>query len=222
MKTYLAMLVVAALWAIPAASAIAQEQEEVRRPVQMSDLPSAAQAAVQKEVGSQPIDSIRQDGTGDKATYYTRFKVKGWFKAVTVDKDGQVVRRAEDLDPALLPAAVKAQIEAGSKIEEASKSEKHGQVFYNAETKIHGRSKEYLFDGTGQIIGLEEELDPKSVPAEVQQAVQRVLTEGGQLLATERVTHPKVNLIYYVATVRRNGKTTEIRFTADGQPLKRG
>ncbi len=119
-----------------------------------------------------------------------------------------------------LPPAVQAAVEEQTKgvtLKGLTKEVEAGATLYEAELKVHGRTKDVTFDETGKIVSVEEEVALASIPAAARDAIQKSVGQG-ELLLVEVVTEGKVT--FYEAHIRKNAKETEVKVDPSGQPVK--
>jgi len=116
-----------------------------------------------------------------------------------------------------LPPAVQKAVQDQTKgltVKGLAKEVEDGKTFYEAETTVNGHSKDFLFDTTGKLVEIEEEVSLDSVPA----AVKTALEAEGKVLLVETVTKGKT--VTYEGTVEKNGKKSEIPMDANGKKIK--
>jgi uncharacterized membrane protein YkoI len=116
-----------------------------------------------------------------------------------------------------LPLAVQKAVEAetkGATLKGLAKEVEKGQTFYEAETTVNGHTRDLLFDATGKLVEIEEELAMDNAP----DAVKSALAGKGKVLKLESVK--KGDTITYEAQVERNGKKSEVALDASGKPIK--
>jgi uncharacterized membrane protein YkoI len=116
-----------------------------------------------------------------------------------------------------LPLAVQKAVEAetkGATLKGLAKAVEKGQTFYEAETTVNGHTRDLLFDATGKLVEIEEELAMDNAP----DAVKSALAGKGKVLKLESVK--KGDTITYEAQVERNGKKSEVALDASGKPIK--
>src|SRR6266480_2153799 len=73
-----------------------------------------------------------------------------------------------------LPAAVQKAVQqetAGARLKGLAKEVEHGQTFYEAETVVNGRTRDVLFDASGKVVEIEEQILPTEAPAPVMAAL---------------------------------------------------
>jgi len=80
-----------------------------------------------------------------------------------------------------------------------------------------GHSKDVLFDTTGTVVEVEEQVALDSLPAAVKEGLQSKAGQG-KILKVESITkHDK--LVAYEAGVQKSGKKSEVQVGPDGKPL---
>lgn len=117
-----------------------------------------------------------------------------------------------------LPPAVQKAIQEqtkGATVVGYVEEREDGKVFYEAETKMNGRTRDLLFDASGTLVEVEEEVAPDSLPP----AVQTALSTRGKVLKVEAVT--KGAIVTYEAEVEKNGKKSEVVMDARGNAIER-
>jgi uncharacterized membrane protein YkoI len=115
-----------------------------------------------------------------------------------------------------LPAPVQKTVQEQTKNAELkglSKEVENGKTFYEAETRVNGKSRDILIDPTGAVVEVEEETTLDSVPAPVKATLEKA-AQTGKILKVETVT--KGNAVSYEAVVSKNGKKSEVAVDADG------
>ncbi|HQZ39768.1 MAG TPA: hypothetical protein PLH72_12090 [Vicinamibacterales bacterium] len=117
-----------------------------------------------------------------------------------------------------LPAGVQKAIRdetKGATLVGLSEEREDGKVLYEAETKVNGHTRDLLFDSTGALVEVEEEVAIDAVPAPVRSA----LMTRGKVLKIESLT--KGGTVTYEAQVEKNGKKTEVVVDAKGNAVER-
>jgi hypothetical protein len=112
---------------------------------------------------------------------------------------------------------VQKQERAGAKVLGYSKEAENGKTFYEAETRINGKSRDILIDVNGAVVEVEEAVGLASLPASVQKTFQ-THAGSGKILSVESVT--KGSTVSYEAVIQKNGKKSEIAVNADGTMKK--
>lgn len=95
-------------------------------------------------------------------------------------------------------------------IEEQDKA----KTVYEVETTRAGRARDLVFDATGALVAVEEEMAIEAAPA----AVRAALAAHGKVIKLESLT--KGDVVTYEAQVERNGKRSEVLLDASGQLVK--
>jgi hypothetical protein len=119
-----------------------------------------------------------------------------------------------------LPAAVETTVVAqsqGGTIHGFSTEKEHGQIFYEAELMVNGRTRDILMDANGGIVEVEEQVVFDRLPAEVKAGL---LAKAGKsvIKKVESITkHDK--LVAYEAQITTKGKRSEIQVGPDGKSL---
>ena len=94
----------------------------------------------------------------------------------------------------------------------------NGKTFYECESLVNGRTRDFLVDKTGAIVEVEDQVSLGEVPPRVNTAVRRAAA-GGRLTKLERVK--RGDTITYEAAVVKNGKKTGMESGRDGSALKK-
>ena len=123
--------------------------------------------------------------------------------------------KLQDLPPAV-QQAVKDQTKNATLVG-LSQEVENGKTVYEAETKVNGHGRDMIIDGSGAILEVEEEVALESIPAAARAAIEKQAA-GGKIAKVETVTKGKT--VTYEAGVTKNGKKSEVSFTADGAPVK--
>lgn len=119
-----------------------------------------------------------------------------------------------------LPAAVQKTADEQSKgatVRGYSKETEDGKLEYEMQLTVNGHSKDITMDPQGQVMEIEEEVDIKTLPAEVRAGLEKQAgkaTVGKVESLTKRGT-----LVAYEAQVREGKKRSEIQVGPDGKPL---
>jgi len=117
-----------------------------------------------------------------------------------------------------LPAAVASAVEVqtrGDTVKGYTKEVENGKTYYEAETLRNGHSRDLLFDANGNVVEIEEAIDPSSAPEPVRAAL---AARGGKVVLLESVT--KGTTVTYEAHVEKNGKRSEVTLDAAGKPVR--
>ena len=114
--------------------------------------------------------------------------------------------------PPVVQATVKEQTKDATVLNIAKETEK-GKTVYEVESKLNGKTRDFVVDAAGKVIEVEEETDLAAVPAAVKQALEKA-SAGGTLKKVEKTTQGTITR--YEAAIVKNGKTSEITVNGDG------
>jgi hypothetical protein len=120
-----------------------------------------------------------------------------------------------------LPAAVlyQAKVEAGdATIRGCVQDKEDGKLTYEVETLKDGRSRDILFDASGTVLEVEQEVAAGSLPPAVSDAIARA-ANGSKVGKVESVTRGGV-IASYETTIMKKGRRQEIAFSPQGTPVK--
>ena len=121
-----------------------------------------------------------------------------------------------------LPEAVqqrsKTHIENGTTIHGCVKDVSGGKTTYEVEFVTSKGSKDITFSPAGDVLEIEQQVDPATVPPPVAAAFAKAAT-GGKLGKVESLTR-QGQLIAYESTIEKGGKHRELAFHPDGTPMK--
>ena len=118
-----------------------------------------------------------------------------------------------------LPPAVQRTVQEQSKgatIRGLSTEVEHGKTIYEVEMTVNGHGKDVSMDASGAVLEVEEEVALESIPAAAQAAIKKA-AGSGQITKVEKVSGGKETA--YEAGLRKNGKHSEVRVSADGRLL---
>ncbi len=118
--------------------------------------------------------------------------------------------------PAVVQQAIREQTK-GVEIKGLSKEKEKGQMQYEVETMVNGRSRDLTLDDKGTVVEVEQEVGIDSLPAAAQAAIERQ-TAGGKILKVETVTRGAA--VTYEASYTKGGRTRELAVRADGSAVK--
>ena len=121
-----------------------------------------------------------------------------------------------------LPEAVqqrsKSLLEPGTTVHGCVKDVSAGKTTYEMELLTPKGSKDVTFSPLGEVLEVEQQVDPATLPPPVAAAFAKAAT-GGKLGKVESLTR-QGKLISYESTVERGGKHREVAFRPDGAPMK--
>ncbi len=119
-----------------------------------------------------------------------------------------------------LPAAVRETLKAqstGAQIRSFSKETEGGKIYYEAETTIHGHSRDILMDASGAVIEVEEQVSLESVPEPARAAIVK-RAGAGKLIKVELVTRGAA--AWYEAAVSSGGRRAEYKVNREGKAIQ--
>jgi hypothetical protein len=128
----------------------------------------------------------------------------GLYFAVTVFGQEKQLKKSD------LPAAVQktaGEQSKGATVKGYSQENENGMVAYEVALVVNGHSKDITMDAQGNVTEVEEEVDIKSLPAEVSEGLQK---QAGNAQGT---------LVAYEAQIRIGKKHSEIQVGPDGKAL---
>jgi hypothetical protein len=120
-----------------------------------------------------------------------------------------------------LPAAVlrQAKVEArDATIHGCVKDKENGKLTYEVETLKDSKSRDILFDDSGTVLEVEQEVAAGSLPPAVSDAIAKA-ANGAKAGKVESVTRGGV-IASYETTIMKNGRRREIAFSPQGDPVK--
>ena len=121
-----------------------------------------------------------------------------------------------------LPEAVqqrsKRLLEPGTTVHGCVKDVSAGKTTYEMELITPKGSKDVTFSATGDVLEVEQQVDPATLPPPVAAAFAKAAT-GGKLGKVESLTR-QGKLISSESTVEKSGKHHELAFRPDGAPMK--
>ena len=119
-----------------------------------------------------------------------------------------------------LPAAVAKTVEAetkGATVKGYSTERENGKKVYEAETLLHGRTRDIQVAEDGTLNEIEEEVALDTLPSGVQQALM-AKAAGAKITKVESLTKGGKLVAFEAATLRGN-KKGEVQVGPDGAPL---
>ena len=124
---------------------------------------------------------------------------------------------AKSLNLKTLPAPVQKTIGEtlkGGEIKNISKETEKGVTFYEVESMLNGKHRDFNIDVKGVLIVVEQEVDLASIPAAAKATIEKQAT-GGKIGMVETVTKGSV-VLYEAAITNKSGKKSTILVKADG------
>jgi len=135
--------------------------------------------------------------------------------AVAAAQDAEKPVAMKDLPP-VVQKAIQAETK-GATVKGLSQEVDGGKTYYEAETAVNGHGRDLLFDASGALVEVEEEVKLETLPPAARAAIEKS-AKGGKLEKLEKLTKGKA--ISYEAAIAKAGKTTEVRVNPDGSPAK--
>src|SRR6266478_4795805 len=121
-----------------------------------------------------------------------------------------------------LPDAVqqrsKSLLEPGTTVHGCVKDVSAGKTTYEMELLTPQGSKDVTFSPAGEVLEIEQQVDPATLPPPIAAAFAKAAT-GGKLGKVESLTR-QGQLIAYESTIEKGGKHRELAFRPDGTPMK--
>jgi hypothetical protein len=121
-----------------------------------------------------------------------------------------------------LPDAVqqrsKSLLEPGTTVHGCVKDVSAGKTTYEMELLTPKGSKDVTFSPQGDVLEIEQQVDPAALPPPVAAAFAKAAS-GGKLGKVESLTR-QGKLIAYESTVVKGGRHSEVAFSPDGAPMK--
>jgi hypothetical protein len=93
-----------------------------------------------------------------------------------------------------------------------------GKTTYEMELLTPKGSKDVTFSPQGDVLEIEQQVDPAALPPPVAAAFAKA-SSGGKLGKVESLTR-QGKLIAYESTVVKGGRHSEVAFSPDGAPMK--
>ncbi len=119
-----------------------------------------------------------------------------------------------------LPEAVQQTVKEQTRnatIKGFSKEVEKGKTYFEAETTLHGRSRDILIDSRGVLVEVEEQVALDTLPDAARKTLE-TRAGSGRIVKVEAVTRgPAVS---YEAVILRNGKKSEVAVDANGAITK--
>jgi len=119
--------------------------------------------------------------------------------------------------PAVVQKSVQAELKTATLVGLSKETEK-GKTYYEAETKLNGKSRDMLFDSAGNVVEIEDEVDMAALPAAARDAIQKK-AGSGKVTRVEALSKGG-KLVAYEAAVLKGTKTSEIAVTPEGAPFR--
>ena len=122
--------------------------------------------------------------------------------------------QAKDL-PAPVQKAALAELAKGGKLVGYGKEVEDGKTYYEMETTISGHTRDFLFDPTGKLLEVEEEMARSAVPP----AALKAIAAKGTVSKVESVTKNGKIVAYESVVKTKAGKDLEVAVDATGKTV---
>jgi hypothetical protein len=132
-----------------------------------------------------------------------------------------VLAAEKKIGPQDLPAAVQKAVPdetKGAQIKGYNQETEKGKTFYEVETMLNGKSRDLLFDASGALVEVEEEIAIDSIPPAAKAAIEK-RAAGGKVNKVESVTRGHI-VSYEAEITSKTGKRSEVAVKPDGSPVK--
>jgi uncharacterized membrane protein YkoI len=133
---------------------------------------------------------------------------------------GSAFGQEKKLKKSDLPAAVQKTADEQSKgatVRGYGQETEDGKVAYEVQLTVNGHSKDITIDPQGNVMEIEEEVDTKTLPAEVRAGLAKQAGKATVGKVESLTKHG--SLVAYEAQVRDGKKHSEIQVGPDGKPL---
>jgi hypothetical protein len=120
--------------------------------------------------------------------------------------------------PAVVQQRSKSLLEPGTTLRGCVKDVSAGKITYEIELLTPQGSKDVTVSPQGEVLEVEQQVDPATLPAPVAAAFAKAAT-GGKLGKVESLTR-QGQLIAFESTIEKAGKHYEVAFRPDGAPAK--
>ena len=137
------------------------------------------------------------------------------FKLIAVAAAAEKKIKLQEM-PAAVQQAMKDQSK-GSVVPGYAQEVENGQTLYEMELMVNGHAKDVTFDGAGKVVSVEEEVPLESIAAPAREVIQKAVGKG-KLQKAETVTEDGNS--FHEASIRKAGKSSEIKVDANGAPVK--
>ena len=124
--------------------------------------------------------------------------------------------RMEDLPPAVRKTVQDQTEEA--RIRNIIRETEKGQVRYEVESMVNGKSRDFIVDAKGALVEVEEEVAIDSIPTPAKAAIQKKAA-GGKITRVETLTRG-ASTSYEASYTTRAGKKASVGVIADGSEVK--
>jgi hypothetical protein len=137
------------------------------------------------------------------------------FGTAAAQEDSERSITQADLPPAVAKAVLAES--QGATLRGLSEEHENGQTFYEAELVVSGHSRDVLFDSTGAVVEVEEEVALPALPEKVRSALEAKAGKG-TITRVESLSR-QGHIVAYEAHVTTAGKRSEIQVGPEGEKL---
>jgi uncharacterized membrane protein YkoI len=134
---------------------------------------------------------------------------------------GTIFAAEKKIGPQDLPPAVQKAVPneiKGAEIKGYNQETEKGKTFYEVETRLNGKSRDLLFDASGALVEVEEEIAFDSIPSAARAAIEK-RAANGKVNKVESVTKGQ-SVSYEAEITSKSGKRSEVAVKADGSSVK--
>lgn len=149
----------------------------------------------------------------------THFRL-GFLIYVAASAPSSLAAQEKPIARSALPPRVEQAVTAqsiGASIRGFSEEREHGQTYYEAQMVLAGRTKDVLFDTSGAVVEVEEQVALESLPPSVRNALtERAKT--GTITKVESLVK-QGRLVAFEAQVTTKGQASEVQVGPAGERL---
>lgn len=180
--------------------------------VKLSDLPPAAQKAIQTQLAGGKLDEITKTTEDEGIIYDVEMTREGRTRSFTINAEGDLLEVEVFLreTPRPVQEAIHAQVGDG-KLGEITKSTEAGELTYDVEMTKEGKTRDFTVGQDGKLRRMQVFL--QETPPEIQKAIQKEVGNGkcGDIYkATED------GEVLYDVEITKDGKTHSLTFDKKG------
>lgn len=190
----------------------------IRAEVALAETPAVVQKVIQSQLGKSKLGDIdRASEEGETIYAVDLIGADGQSRSLSVAEDGKWFSLELPLSEAPPPVQKTIRSHLGKgKLEEVSKVHDDGDVSYEAEITVDGKSITLTIGPRGRLLSEEQEVSLKEAPDAVQKAIKANLG-GAQLASITKVTEGRE--ITYEVEASKNGKEVSFAVAGDGKFL---
>jgi len=134
---------------------------------------------------------------------------------------GTVLGAEKKIGPQDLPPAVQKAVPAetrGAEIKGYNQETEKGKTFYEVETMLNGKGRDVLFNSSGTVVEVEEEVALDGIPPAAKAAIEK-RAANAKINKIESVTKGQ-SVSYEAEITSKIGKRSEIAVKADGSLMR--